>query len=711
MRRAAASGLCFAGRAGLALSPPGPFFDYDCVSVIDPITDWDEIHRFATAEVRSAEVQGFLPKPPPRTGRLIVHHASDILQECPLATLYIAISHFYSTLAQHEDAGGRQDMLRLTQELARAASGSFPTHTICSSRWPVFEILALASGALAKDLEFACDDLQTELVDWSQLRKLASQWTDLWGMTSLFEVPDSLEHQTDLVKLEVSTLNLALLKRANEAREQCPFGTLWVFITQLLSAATRTTQHFTAFSEAVDEDLHSLSGGGGLLAVPASGWPIFHALAWVADVNKGKRYVGRDMKYLRRFGDLDLLPEELAPMAGEAPQPGDTQSDVFQAWRERFADSAAIFGSMPWRNFACSLKKRASSSKRPIMRRMLSAILAVAGTRQGYRRIPSSRACRQVASRKRRRSPALRGRHARRRAVGLLLLYGERWSAFLPRMVRHLEQLGFAWPLLIVSIGDAAASACEALRRQRAASRRDGVHIRVACWQPNTESQVHRFTITHVLLHLGIDVFYFDMDTFFFRDPLPAVLAQAAQSRLEALFASHADGDCINIGLFYMHATRRSAAWFSVFLQWYHDHQYEIDQRGLDVFLGSPRRQPFSDLGISYPPQRLPIRAGALEDSNQVVIGFIGWAGDIGQMLVFHWCNLPLERKWEELLIVYDAAEAIQEFVPFHIAIAVQSALSGRRDGPWARVHKAQIVFQAYRLPVPPQRTQELKCW
>ena len=101
---------------------------------------------------------------------------------------------------------------------------------------------------------------------------------------------------------------------------------------------------------------------------------------------------------------------------------------------------------------------------------------------------------------------------------------------------------------------------------------------------------------------------------------------------------------------------------FSQYLQWYHDYQYEIDQRGLGVFLGSPRRQPFSDLGISYPPQELiPIRAAAFEDVNQVVIGFIGWSGTAAQMIMFHWCNLPLERKWRELVIVYDAAEAMED--------------------------------------------------
>lgn len=38
----------------------------------------------------------------------------------------------------------------------------------------------------------------------------------------------------------------------------------------------------------------------------------------------------------------------------------------------------------------------------------------------------------------------------------------------------------------------------------------------------------------------------------------------------------------------------------------YHEHQYEIDQRGLDVLLGSPLRIPEGELGVSFVPKDLP---------------------------------------------------------------------------------------------------------
>lgn len=280
-----------------------------------------------------------------------------------------------------------------------------------------------------------------------------------------------------------------------------------------------------------------------------------------------------------------------------------------------------------------------AAEPRPILKRMLLSILTIAGTRQGARRIPHSKECRRLSLVDPRSSRAHRrnGRARRRRAVSLMLLYGQKWSTLLPRVIRRLESLSFNWPVFIVSIGDAASEACRAARER---SQLGGGHrIKIACWRPNTESQVHRFTITHVLLHLGIDVFYFDFDTFFLRDPLPMVMSHVGRDRLDVLFASHGDGDCINIGVFFIRATRRSAIWFSQFLQWYHDHQYEIDQRGLDVLMGSPRRQSFSDLGVSYPPHDLvQIRASALDDVNDVVIGFIGWAGKVSRMVIFHWC-------------------------------------------------------------------------
>lgn len=45
---------------------------------------------------------------------------------------------------------------------------------------------------------------------------------------------------------------------------------------------------------------------------------------------------------------------------------------------------------------------------------------------------------------------------------------------------------------------------------------------------------------------------YLDMDTFLLRDPTARF--QAAAVGWDALFARHGDGDCVNIGVFYLKA-------------------------------------------------------------------------------------------------------------------------------------------------------------
>merc|ERR1740117_798654 len=96
-----------------------------------------------------------------------------------------------------------------------------------------------------------------------------------------------------------------------------------------------------------------------------------------------------------------------------------------------------------------------------------------------------------------------------------------------------------------------------------------------------------------------------DMDTFMMQDPTPRILAQAKGK--DAMFARHADADCINIGIFYLRAGKRAAVWMSQFLVWYHDYPFEVDQRGLHVFLRLtyPPGFPAQQVKISYHPPDL----------------------------------------------------------------------------------------------------------
>eukprot|EP00929_Paragymnodinium_shiwhaense_P004135 TRINITY_DN10485_c1_g1_i1.p1 TRINITY_DN10485_c1_g1~~TRINITY_DN10485_c1_g1_i1.p1 ORF type:complete len:736 (-),score=149.49 TRINITY_DN10485_c1_g1_i1:104-2311(-) len=701
---------------GLA-SWTAPLFDYDCVSVKAPsLIDWSELHAQVQQSVELARKGGKLPRPPPLSGRVFLGHRDRALKECPLAVLNLAIIHYYTALndpAEQEEF--RELVLATAESVGDTILRSFPVHVVCSSRWPVFETLELfaldisaAENAAKLQADLTCDDQGDGVVDWQWFRMAATAWarSRLLGVGS--QEVDDLE--ADVQSL---ILHVLQLKDTSVAKAECVFGFAFVVGSGALSAATRLTQYFTLFNQELDRVVeHS---GFRLLAL--SGWPVASSLAWLSDANKGKKYAKRDPKYVRRYGDLDLRPEELSPMV----QPPTAGGAVAAAWRKRGAQRAAVLRRTSWHRFESRLRQRMRRGKpRPILQRAFVATLAA--TREAT-----------VRSRKRRRSAERQSSRQQgtrvRRAVGLALLYGSSWSVLLERIVRHFGTIGFTWPLLIVSIGRDAADACRGLAMRDPSEKGP----RVFCWRPDTESQMHRFTIVHILLHLGVDVFYFDMDTFFFKNPLPIVLAEVKKHGLDTLFASHADGDCINIGMFFIRSTSRSTVWFSQFLGWYHDHQYEIDQRGLDILMGSPRRSEKSELGVSFPPKALTkIRAGVLEDWNEFVIGFIGWAGEISRMTMFHWCNIRLKRKWAELSEVYEAAEALEETMPLQLALDVvsptwqppfrepsddppfppkendtQGASSGTSH-VWSLVRRARHIFEAYRLPAVPPRGI---CW
>lgn len=129
----------------------------------------------------------------------------------------------------------------------------------------------------------------------------------------------------------------------------------------------------------------------------------------------------------------------------------------------------------------------------------------------------------------------------------------------------------------------------------------------------------------------------------------------------------------------------------------------EIDQRGLQVFLGIPSKQ----VRIAFPPEHLPkLRAELIDDVNEVVIGDVGWHGDLNRMLIFHWCHRPIESKVAEMEAAYIAADAVESF-GLPVSVALTSALS-TGTGPWEKVYNFRRILERYRTPEPPKREP---CW
>lgn len=173
------------------------------------------------------------------------------------------------------------------------------------------------------------------------------------------------------------------------------------------------------------------------------------------------------------------------------------------------------------------------------------------------------------------------------------LLYGKNWSEVLPSLLSRLYgQLEIPYPMVVVSVGATAYTTC--LNYQ--------TYGRVACWQPKTASQVHRFTIIFYLLQLGIEILYFDMDTYAVQDFITPIVEMADKGQHDILFPQHPDGPCINIGLFYINPTIITLQWFHDFLEWYHSYPYEVDQRGLDALTYQN-----SSLKVSHQPKRADV--------------------------------------------------------------------------------------------------------
>ena len=403
-----------------------------------------------------------------------------------------------------------------------------------------------------------------------------------------------------------------------------------------------------------------------------SPWPIWHVLCIFADMNKGAWFWGGDRKYMRLFSDWNLRNDELSPLA--------SPDNIFLSpkWREEVSKKVDFLVQMDHESYVETLHVEARRREdrwgplRPIVRSLIDAAQAVAS--------------------------ALEWQGLPRRMAYVVLLYKEAWAYLLERMVQHMSRLHVKYPLLVIAIGEDAADVC----RKQAFANAPGASLQVICWVPDTMSQVHRFTCIHGLLHLGIDVLYTDMDTFWLRDPTQRIFSSAAD--WDAVFARHADADCINIGVFYLRASGTLALWMSQFMAWYHDHPFEIDQRGLHIFLGLPAE----NMKISYSPKDLVrIRGTVLDDTNEVVIGRVRWMGALPKMLIFHWCHEPIETKEGELNAAYDASDSLEPHnLPVSLALAVVS--NANSGTPWAPVLKLRHIFDAYRTEAPILRTP---CW
>ncbi|CAK9012271.1 Nucleotid_trans domain-containing protein [Durusdinium trenchii] len=663
-----------AGEATLEGRPaPAPFLDYDCDlahTIPGAAADWNQVYASSVAGRMSSHLMGADFSFPKGLEHLIHEKEQDrsksrteqAAKECPLGVLYLKIAYFYG---RNGDAC-ELDVIDTdaAEEIQRLLS-LYPAYVMALSRWPIFPVLAFYRP-LHQSLEnftgsMACDNVKG-VIDWDHCRVQAARWIELQ-----FGVNKTEEEKAELIEVQqdIADQFYVVLRKAHrqqQAYEECPFGFFYLAATQLVAAAGKGTNHMPPFSRIIDEVVSDLP----FIQVSSSPWPVWHVLAIFADMNKGTWFWGGDRKYFRGYSDWNLRRDELSPLI--SPRLEFLSYD----WQIEAMLKVEALKAMSHKDYMQALRSWTRSREdswgplRPIVMGMIDAASTIAARAQQHR--------------------------LERRLAYVVLLYGDSWADLLGRMTKRMAQLSFQDPLLVIAI-DEAAEVCRALGRQSED---------VICWVPETASQVHRFTGIQGLIHLGIDVIYLDMDTFLLRDPTARF--QAAAVGWDALFARHGDGDCVNIGVFYLKANGRTAVWMSQFLAWYHDHPFEIDQRGLHIFLGLPSMQ----LEVAHIPKDLVrIRGSVLEDWNEVVIGDIGWVGSFPMMQIFHWCHRPLELKVHEMNLAYDAADVLEDHeLPLSLALSVGSGAVP--DSPWARVVAVKFVFESYQLKEAPGRRA---CW
>jgi len=137
---------------------------------------------------------------------------------------------------------------------------------------------------------------------------------------------------------------------------------------------------------------------------------------------------------------------------------------------------------------------------------------------------------------------------------------------------------------------------CEEVRRDwHAETRILCVRSFTAFSRPYDHNNKAKFYLFPVLLALGADVIWLDLDIFVFRDPTRRLLEQAylgpGQPK-DVLVTDHFDEHCLNHGVFMVRGSDRSLLWMLQYIKWLHWYPFGHDQNGWDAFLGHSIVEP-----------------------------------------------------------------------------------------------------------------------
>lgn len=199
---------------------------------------------------------------------------------------------------------------------------------------------------------------------------------------------------------------------------------------------------------------------------------------------------------------------------------------------------------------------------------------------------------------------------------------------------------------------------------------RDGAYRRLLCVRsfapfarPYDVNNYAKFVLLPLLLSLGVDYAWLDMDIFLIRDPTARFLELAygtsnnadGQGGADVLTTDHFDEACLNHGVIFVKASDRTLLWALRYIEWMHVYPFGHDQNGWDAFLAhSIRNEPFV-------PEAANISLRVLDTSLEFLT-LTGWAGtdaDLPKAQLLHMTRttpIDTREKRSRLIALFDAA-------------------------------------------------------
>eukprot|EP00927_Polykrikos_kofoidii_P066634 TRINITY_DN62197_c0_g1_i1.p1 TRINITY_DN62197_c0_g1~~TRINITY_DN62197_c0_g1_i1.p1 ORF type:complete len:455 (-),score=59.94 TRINITY_DN62197_c0_g1_i1:347-1678(-) len=280
---------------------------------------------------------------------------------------------------------------------------------------------------------------------------------------------------------------------------------------------------------------------------------------------------------------------------------------------------------------------------------------------------------------------------------------GMDWMA---AFLRRALQLGI--PRFIFTTPDATAmESClhvAALDRDRQEDHHESrvfcVRALVPFARPYDVNNYAKFFLLPLLLSLGVDVTWLDLDIFLLRDPTERLLAQAYGRdgfiAADVLTTDHFDLRSLNHGVFFIKASDRTLTFVLRYIAWLHENPFAHDQNGWDAFLGHSVRHEARVRRVES------VRSGILDVEHEFVT-LTAWSGSMSdlhrvQLLHFTGDGITGREKVERMRALFNVTLASSDVV------AVEAALF-----PVPRVDTTEPTAEAPHVPQSPgQRARKI---